>query len=199
MEITDIRVYPVDEDRLKAYASIVFDDCFIVNDLKLIEGNRGLFVSMPSRRRKRGGYRDVAHPLDNDTRNMIEESVISAYRAEIDREAREQLPEQRALDTEAGRGVASEPAEAAERPSGSDPVIEPPPGPAPPERAPRPSIAATSSPATLEPEAENAVEPPGGGDSDRETGPPSESDEKKRSALEELEDDILSDSFWSVS
>jgi stage V sporulation protein G len=79
MEITEVRVFPVDEEKLKAYASIVLDACFIVNDLKIIEGKRGLFISMPSRRRKRGGYRDVAHPLNNETRRMIEECVLAEY------------------------------------------------------------------------------------------------------------------------
>jgi len=80
MQITEVRVFPVDEEKLKAYASIVLDACFIVNDLKVIEGKRGLFISMPSRRRKRGGYRDVAHPLNNETRKKIEESIIAKYR-----------------------------------------------------------------------------------------------------------------------
>jgi stage V sporulation protein G len=79
MEITEVRVFPVDEEKLKAYASIVLDACFIINDLKIIEGKRGLFISMPSRRRKRGGYRDVAHPLNNETRRMIEECVLAEY------------------------------------------------------------------------------------------------------------------------
>jgi stage V sporulation protein G len=79
MQITEVRVFPVDEEKLKAYASIVLDACFIVNDLKIIEGKRGLFISMPSRRRKRGGYRDVAHPLNNETRRLIEECVLAEY------------------------------------------------------------------------------------------------------------------------
>ena len=79
MQITEVRVFPVDEEKLKAYASIVLDACFIVNDLKVIEGKRGLFISMPSRRRKRGGYRDVAHPLNNETRRLIEEHVLVEY------------------------------------------------------------------------------------------------------------------------
>lgn len=83
MEITEIRVFPVEEEKLKAYASIVLDDCFIVNDLKVIAGKRGLFISMPSRRRKRGGYRDVAHPLNNETRNRIEGLVIAEYRRSL--------------------------------------------------------------------------------------------------------------------
>ena len=79
MQITEVRVFPVDEEKLKAYASSVLDACFIVNDLNVIEGKRGLFISMPSRRRKRGGYRDVAHPLNNETRRMIEEQVLAEY------------------------------------------------------------------------------------------------------------------------
>ena len=94
MEITEIRVFPVEEDKLKAYASIVLDDCFIVNDLKVIAGKKGLFISMPSRRRKRGGYRDVAHPLNNETRDLIERRVIAEYRRSVS----EEVPERRTLD-----------------------------------------------------------------------------------------------------
>jgi stage V sporulation protein G len=83
MDITEVRVFPVDEDKLKAYASIVLDRCFIINDLKIIQGKRGLFISMPSRRRKRGGYRDVAHPLNNETRQMVEERVLAEYEAAL--------------------------------------------------------------------------------------------------------------------
>ena len=80
MEITEVKVYPAKETgRLKAYATIVFDNSFIVRDLKVIAGNRGLFVSMPSRKRKDGTFRDVVHPLNADTRRMIEEKVISEY------------------------------------------------------------------------------------------------------------------------
>lgn len=89
MRITEVRVFPVDEDKLKAYASIVFDDCFIVNDLKVIQGKKGLFLSMPSRRRKRGGYRDIAHPLNNETRDRIEERVIAEYCRTVEGEAAE--------------------------------------------------------------------------------------------------------------
>jgi stage V sporulation protein G len=84
MDITEVRVFPVDEDKLKAYASIVLDRCFIINDLKVIQGKRGLFISMPSRRRKRGGYRDVAHPLNNETRQLVEERVLAEYQTVLD-------------------------------------------------------------------------------------------------------------------
>jgi len=80
MEITEVKVFPVrNNGRLKAYASVVFDSSFIVRDMKVIEGHKGLFVSMPSRRRKDSSFRDIAHPLHTDMRNAIEEKIISEY------------------------------------------------------------------------------------------------------------------------
>jgi stage V sporulation protein G len=84
MEITEVKVFPVQNDeRLKAYATIIFDDCFIVRDLKIIKGNEGLFVAMPSKKRKDGTYRDTAHPLNNETRSMIEKAVLTEYENEL--------------------------------------------------------------------------------------------------------------------
>lgn len=81
MKITEVKVYPAKENgRLKAYATIIFDDVFIVRDLKVIEGEKGLFVSMPSRRRKDGSFRDIVHPLNAETRKMIEEAIIGEYK-----------------------------------------------------------------------------------------------------------------------
>jgi stage V sporulation protein G len=80
MRITEVKVYPARESgRLKAYATIVFENCFIVRDLKVIEGHKGLFVSMPSRRRKDGSFRDIVHPLNSETRKMIEDFIINEY------------------------------------------------------------------------------------------------------------------------
>lgn len=79
MEVTQVRVFPVEEERLKAYATIVLDDCFLVRNLRLIQGKRGLFVAMPNRRTKEGSYRDVAHPITRDLRERIERAVIEAY------------------------------------------------------------------------------------------------------------------------
>ena len=79
MEVTEVKVFPVQEDRLKAYVTITFDDCFVVRDLKVISGNNGLFVAMPSKKRKDGTYRDTAHPLNNETRQMIESKVLAEY------------------------------------------------------------------------------------------------------------------------
>jgi stage V sporulation protein G len=82
MDITEVRVFPVNEERLKAYATITFDDCFIIRDLKVIDGNNGLFVAMPSKKRKDGTFRDTAHPLNNDTRERIEDVVLREYEKE---------------------------------------------------------------------------------------------------------------------
>lgn len=80
MEITEVKVYPAKENgRLKAYATVVFDNSFIVRDLKIIEGNKGLFVSMPSRRRKDGTFRDIVHPLNSDMRKRMEEMIIKEH------------------------------------------------------------------------------------------------------------------------
>jgi len=79
MEITEVKVFPIQEEKLKAFVSIVFDQCFMVNDIKIIQGRDGLFISMPSRKKKNGEFKDVAHPLNNETRRMIEEKVLVEY------------------------------------------------------------------------------------------------------------------------
>ena len=83
MEVTEVRVFPVNEEKLKAYVTITFDDCFVVRDLKVINGNDGLFVAMPSKKRKDGTFRDTAHPLNNRTREIIESKVLEEYKREI--------------------------------------------------------------------------------------------------------------------
>ncbi len=79
MEITEVKVFPIQEEKLKAFVSIVFDHCFMVNDIKIIQGRDGLFISMPSRKKKNGEFKDVAHPLNNETRRLIEEKVLAEY------------------------------------------------------------------------------------------------------------------------
>ncbi len=84
MNITEVKVFPVDDnDKLKAYASVVFDDCFVVRDLRVISGATGLFVAMPSRKRKDGSFRDTAHPLNMETRTKIEKSILDVYQQKI--------------------------------------------------------------------------------------------------------------------
>jgi len=82
MNITDVKVFPVEEEKLKAYATITLDNCFIVRDLKVISGNKGYFIAMPSKKRKDGTFRDVAHPLNSETRKMIEDAVLEVYERE---------------------------------------------------------------------------------------------------------------------
>jgi stage V sporulation protein G len=79
MEITEVKVFPIREEKLKAFVSIVFDGCFMVNDIKVIRGKDGLFISMPSRRKKSGEFKDVAHPLNSETRAEIESRVLDEY------------------------------------------------------------------------------------------------------------------------
>ena len=79
MKITEIKVFPVNEEKLKAYVTIVIDDCFVVRDLKVINGNTGMFIAMPSKKRKDGTFKDIAHPLNKETRDEIEIAILKAY------------------------------------------------------------------------------------------------------------------------
>lgn len=80
MRITDVRVRRVEgETRLKAVASITIDEAFAVHELRIIEGNEGLFVAMPSRKTAEGTFRDIAHPINIETRKMVEQVVLEAY------------------------------------------------------------------------------------------------------------------------
>ncbi len=85
MKITDVRVRLVNKDdsKLKAVASITIDDCFVVHDVKIIDGNDGFFIAMPSRKTADGEFKDVAHPIKSETRNEIIESVLEAYKNEV--------------------------------------------------------------------------------------------------------------------
>ena len=80
MEITEIKIYPANEGKLKAYATMVFDNCFIVRDLKVIKSDKGYFVSMPSRRKKDGTFKDIVHPLNAETRRSVEDKIIEEYK-----------------------------------------------------------------------------------------------------------------------
>ena len=78
-----VKVIPVDDEKLKAFVSIVFDHCFVVTDIKVIHGPKGLFVSMPSKKRKDGTFKDIAHPLNNQMRQYLEEKVLGVYRQQV--------------------------------------------------------------------------------------------------------------------
>lgn len=82
MTITDVRLIKVDgQNRLKAIAAITIDDCFVVHELRVIEGDTGLFVAMPSRKRASGEYKDIAHPINQETREIIENKVLEVFNA----------------------------------------------------------------------------------------------------------------------
>ena len=80
MEITDVRVRKIDkEGRLKGMASVTFDDLFVVHDIKIVDGDHGLFIAMPSRRSKEGGYRDIAHPINPDMRQLLKDLILAEF------------------------------------------------------------------------------------------------------------------------
>jgi len=83
MEITEVRIAVRQEERLKGYATITFDDCFVVRNIRIVHGQKGLMVCMPSRKLADGSHRDVAHPITNDFRHAIEDKVLSAYNEEL--------------------------------------------------------------------------------------------------------------------
>ena len=85
MEITEVRVFPVQEEKLKAYVTITLDGCFVVRGLKVIQGTGGLFVAMPAKRRKDGTFKDIAHPLNMETRERMERVILSEYDRELAR------------------------------------------------------------------------------------------------------------------
>jgi stage V sporulation protein G len=97
MEITEVRVFPVHEEKLKAYVTITIDHCFVIRDLKVINGNSGLFIAMPAKRRKDGTFKDIAHPLNSETRERMERAILAEY----DREMKKGTPSPRPTGTDA--------------------------------------------------------------------------------------------------
>lgn len=84
MKISDVRVRLVlrDDSKLKAVASITIDDCFVIHDIKIIEGTEGYFIAMPSRKTQEGEYKDIVHPINTETREQIIKLVLEAFEAE---------------------------------------------------------------------------------------------------------------------
>lgn len=84
LNITEVRIFLTSQTgSTKAFASITFDDSFVIKDLRVVEGKKGLFVSMPSRKDKNGEFRDICHPINTETRNLIQDIVIEKYNEEI--------------------------------------------------------------------------------------------------------------------
>ena len=86
MDITEVRIFKKsDHDKkLRAFATVTFDDCFVVRDVKVIEGSKGLFVAMPSKKKRDNTFRDIAHPLNQETRAMLEKAIFDAYKKEVE-------------------------------------------------------------------------------------------------------------------
>lgn len=95
MEITEIRITLRDDDKLRGFASITLDNCFVVRGLKIIEGATGMFVAMPNRRRKDGSFQDIAHPINMQTREWMESQIIAAFKEEIARAERGEITVER--------------------------------------------------------------------------------------------------------
>ena len=88
MNITDVRIRLVNKEdsKLKAVASITIDNCFVVHDIKVIEGNDGNFIAMPSKKGSDGEYKDIAHPIKTETREELIKIILDAYKAELEKE-----------------------------------------------------------------------------------------------------------------
>ncbi len=81
MQVTDVRIRKInsDEGKMKAIVSVTFDNEFVVHDIKIIEGMNGLFIAMPSRKMGEGDFRDIAHPINSETRNKLQEAIFAEY------------------------------------------------------------------------------------------------------------------------
>ena len=183
MQITEVKVFPVSEEKLKAFVSVVFDGCFMVNDIKIINGRDGLFISMPSRKKKNGEFKDVAHPLNNETRRMIEGLVLDEY--------------ERILAERSGHGEHSpaQPRSSAGNATQNATQNAAPGNAATGGAADRPAVAA----------AQRSTAGPGQPDSGKQApkeggeAPMDADEEERRRSLKEIEEIHLSDSFWSMS
>ena len=92
MEITEVRITLRNEEKLKAFANVTFDGEFVIRGLKIINGNKGYFISMPSRKRPDGSHHDIAHPINNAMRRKIEDRVLAAYEQELKTQTAQAAP-----------------------------------------------------------------------------------------------------------
>jgi len=83
MKITETRIFPREEEKLKAYAAVTFDDVFVVHNIRIVKGERGLMVCMPSRKKTDGTFKDIAHPITNEFRHDLEQIVLRAYEQKL--------------------------------------------------------------------------------------------------------------------
>jgi stage V sporulation protein G len=99
LEISEIKITVRDDNKLKGFASITLDNCFVVRGLKIIEGASGLFIAMPSRKRRDGTFQDIAHPINMATREWMESRVIAAYKQEMKRLEDDEIPPPKTRDS----------------------------------------------------------------------------------------------------
>ncbi|MEZ0536581.1 septation regulator SpoVG [Caldicellulosiruptoraceae bacterium PP1] len=82
MQVTDVRIRRLSNDgKMRAVVSVTFDNCFVVHDIKVIEGQNGLFIAMPSRKTPEGEFKDIAHPINQETREIVQKAVLEKYEA----------------------------------------------------------------------------------------------------------------------
>lgn len=88
MKITsvNVRISDTKDSKMKGIASVIVDDCFAIHDIRIIEGENGLFIAMPSRKTPTGGYRDIAHPINPEVRAMFQDKILEAYQNTLDSE-----------------------------------------------------------------------------------------------------------------
>ncbi len=88
MQITDVRIRKINtEGKMKAIVSVTFDDQFVVHDIKIIEGQNGLFIAMPSRKTPEGEFKDIAHPINSETRSLIQTAILNEYENNVEQSA----------------------------------------------------------------------------------------------------------------
>jgi stage V sporulation protein G len=87
MQLTEVGIRPANENLVKAYASICFDECFLVYDIRVVQGPRGLFVSFPAKKQRDGTHRDIAFPVNAETRRMIQQAVLAEYEKVVTKKA----------------------------------------------------------------------------------------------------------------
>jgi len=125
MRVTEVKVFPVTDEKLKAFVSVVLDECFMVNDIKVIEGRDGRFISMPSRRKRNGKFKDIAHPLNSQTRQMLEHEILGEYERVLNGEEPAERPKRRRRRSEAAPAVVAEPREPKPEPEPETTVVAP--------------------------------------------------------------------------
>lgn len=100
MEITEIRIHLMNEERLKAFASVTFDNSFVVRNMKVVQGNKGIFLCMPSRKLPDGKHKDMVHPINQEFRKYLEDKVLKSYNEELEKNPPGEVTDNRKISQE---------------------------------------------------------------------------------------------------